>query len=256
MTLAALVTLATGAAEAQTTGAAASASSVSNVSNVSSLSKTKSPGCAAAVRWTTDPKSPLATVLDGKIVAKRDPCAGDDASEFLTDGLAWSAVDRFGQKVGVVTRKTDAKGVAHFVGAKGGTGAKLFVRAPAGMAFVSYEWVGSADDRKNLLVALELEKVKDVTFFEAGERFAIVTTRHALTIVRKAGKKGWLRVHRDIAEDSPVTPYTLRAVVDVDGDGFPEVIEHVADGGEGAGWDVVLRRDGKGAWNPVASSGE
>ncbi len=221
---------------------------------VKTVATKTSGGCAEAVRFTSDAILLLATVLDGKIERGIDPCE-TSGGEFFADGVRWIALDRFGQQVGVVVQKTDDKFGMHFAKESGSFGAKLFMRGPKSTSFVSYEHTATAAERKELLAALELKKAKDVTFFEAGgERIAVVTTAHALTVVRKAGKKGWLRVHRDLDANATFPVYTLRAVLDVDGDGFPEIVEHVAEREDGAGYEVVLRRNGKGEWPLVASN--
>ncbi|MBL8715889.1 MAG: hypothetical protein JNL79_07825 [Myxococcales bacterium] len=206
------------------------------------------PSCANAVRFTSDALLPLALVRDGKLEADKGQCP----EEFFPKGQKWSAIDRFGKMVGLVENTTDSSGM-HFRVVSGSPGARVFVRGRKA-PYASAAWTPPASEKKKLLTAIGAKVAREVTFFQAGDRkFGVVTERSTFSIAERDAKGQWKRRFHE-KNFVGFNVFALRAIVDMDGDGMPEIVKHFSEDAQGHGFEVVLARKPNGDWHEVASN--
>lgn len=208
----------------------------------------EAPACADVVRFTSDALLPLALVRGGAVAADQGQCP----EEFFPSGQKWSAIDRFGKTVGTVATVSDDKGMRFRV-VSGSHGAHLYVRGRKS-TFASAAWTAPAGEREKVLHAIGAKLPRDVEFFRAGDkRFAIVVERSTFSIAELDAKGAWKRrYHQKTFTGFPV--YAVRAIVDMNDDGMPEVIHHFSENAQGQGFEVVLARKPNGDWHEIASN--
>ena len=196
--------------------------------------------CKHAVRWTSDALLPLSLVRGRRVEADRGQC-----KSIWENGSRWHTLDRWGRVVGEVEYRETSRGGMRFERVSGSRGAGLFVRgpwrAPASAALEPdpaaraslHQWLGKPQKRR------------EITFFQAskGARakvFAVVTTPTSIMVAYRKGTQ-WHRAYREVYGENRWHPlYRLRAIVDMNGDGLPEVIYHFNEYADGRGFEVVL----------------
>jgi hypothetical protein len=199
--------------------------------------------CGDAARWTSDAVLPLALVRGSQIEPDRNQCP--EPGGFHPDGVRWHAIDRLGRFVGVVENVNDSMHGTIFRLVSGTRGVGVFVRGP---------WSASASAESTPEPALRdgLEHLlgkrgakREVQFFRAQApgapaAFAVVTTRASITVAY-AEKQRWRVAFRETYGRSASWPlYQVRAIVDMSGDGVPEIIYHFNEYEDGRGFEVVL----------------
>lgn len=206
------------------------------------------PGCADAVRFTSDAILTLA-IVDGSTIA-RDK--GQCADEFFPEGQRWSALDRFGKVVGVVANENEGKHGMHFRKVSGGMGAHVYVRNRK-TPFASAEWKAPAGEREKVVAAVGAKIPREVVFFQSAEkRFAVVVERSTFSVAELEKGKWRRRFNQKTFAGFPV--YAVRAVLDMNDDGMPEIVQHFSEYDSGAGFEVVLARKPNGDWHEIASN--
>jgi hypothetical protein len=197
--------------------------------------------CKHAVRWTSDALLPLALVRGPRVEADRDQCREKGHG----NGERWHTIDRWGRVTGEVELLDTEHGGERFRLVSGSHGAGVFVRgpwrAPVSAALepepalrASLErWLGKRDEKR------------EIQFFRASrpgapEAFAVVTTPRSITVAYADGTK-WRRAFREVYDEGRWHPlHRLSAIVDMNGDGLPEVIYHFNEYADGRGFEVVL----------------
>lgn len=205
--------------------------------------------CSQAVRFTSDALLPLAIVRNGKLEDDRGQCP----EEVFPEGQRWAAINRFGRVVGTVAGTTTPRGVQKYHAVSGTAGAGVYVRGRR-TPFASFAWTPPPGERGRVIKAIGARVPREVTFFHAGERrFAVVVERSTFTVAERDTKGTWRRrYHEKNFVGFPV--YGLRAIVDMDGDGMPEIVQHFSEYDDGRGFEIVLARRPKGDWDAVASN--
>lgn len=239
-----------------------------------------------AVRWLgARPHTPLA-ISNARGVRSAGVACCD---EWSRKGIRWRALDAFGQVVGQATvasrERYDVTGCyeATLARTEGSEGAGLYVAGPWN-ASASAAWTPTAEERVSFdRFAAEVAHIihsgiaptavppAGAIFFQAraesgavAKRFAVVGGR-ALFIARFDGPSGdgrqaswrlaWIDEDSLGVQSGAAAPRTFQpiAVVDMDGDGIPEVIAHVD---LGDSWsDIVIRMQaGEGIWRKAAES--
>jgi hypothetical protein len=199
--------------------------------------------CGDGVRWTSDAILPLALVRGPLVEPDRDQCP--EPGGFHPDGVRWQAIDRWGRFVGVVENVNDSVHGTVFRLVSGTRGVGVFVRGPW-TAGASAEVASEPALREGLEHLLgKLDKKREVQFFRAQapgspHAFAVVTTRMSI-IVAYADKQRWRVAFREVYGKIWSWPlYQVRAIVDMSGDGVPEIIYHFNEYEDGRGHEVVL----------------
>jgi len=206
------------------------------------------PLCADAARYTSDAILTLA-IVQGKTIARDKGQCGDD---FFPEGQKWSAIDRFGKTVGVVANANEGKGGMHLRVLSGSAGAHVYVRNRK-TAFTSAEWKAPDGEREKVLSAIGAKLPREVVFFQsASKQFAIVVERSTFSVAELITGKWKRRYHDKNFAGFPV--FAVRAVVDMNDDGMPEIIQHFSEDASGHGFEIVLARKPNGEWDDVASN--
>lgn len=239
---------------------------------------------AGDARWLGfDPHVPFAVTSRGEIETAGVACC----APWAVRGARWQAIDRWGRVVGLAEvsggEGYDLTQCYELVLRKveGEDGVGLFV-SPGWTSPPSAEWTPQPAERASLATLVAhadalfpprmddgpLAPIADRTlFFQAAPnegnpedptRFAVVGGR-VLVVAGKTEPGAWALSHFDskMAETgySPPDAYRPLAVVDVDGDGWPEIVFRESDG---PSWgDVILRMqpDSTGRpWERVAES--
>lgn len=210
--------------------------------------KPKGATCEGAVRFTSDALLTLAIVRNGTIERDDGQC-----DEPFGKGQTWSAINRFGKVVGTVADATSPTAGMHWKTVSGTQGAHVYVRGRKA-PYASAAWSAPAGEKKKVLTDIGAKVAREVEFFQSGERrFAIVVERSTFSIAEKDLKGHWKRkYHQKNFVGFPV--YALRAVLDMNGDGMPEVIQHFSEDAQGHGFEVVLARKANGDWHEIASN--
>jgi hypothetical protein len=206
--------------------------------------------CAGGFRWLgADPHVPLAVTRDGEIVQADATCC----ASWGRPGEEWTEVDTWG--VPVATR-TIAGGEGYDVTQcyelvlDAGSRDPLLVHGDA-------PWTAPLSARWEPTTAERIASDRAVYFQLGGERLAAIGGR-TLTIAALEADGTWQTRHTDASwsdgggaglDDT----YGIRAVFDLDGDGFAEVIIQRS---AGDSWDdAILRYDpALGSWSIVAES--
>lgn len=209
--------------------------------------------CRAATQWTSDAQLTLAVVRGGRIERDSGQCTAPFGS-----GRTFQAIDLWGKPTGVVSFES-ADDVGDFVATVSGSrGANVFVRP--GASFVSAEWSPDAPTRRafELVLGDRIAKQAQIEFFHArvSDEYAVVASRHSLAVyARRHGR--WRRVYRTSVAQRPRQPwptYGVRAIVDMNGDGVPEIIYHFAEYRDGRGFEVVLGKRARTGWRELADN--
>src|SRR5262249_14658269 len=161
------------------------------------------------------------------------------------------AVGPFGERAGEVARVTTSTGGDVFHLVSGTTGAKVYVRGVAG--FASYAWSSpSGADESSLRAELSSVEIRRIVYFRSAASLRLAAVEHdeGLILFERDGA-AWDRVYSAEVKGTTWPVYALRAVLDMDDDGVPEVIEHFAEYADGRGFDVVVQRDSTGDWSEV-----
>ncbi|APR76725.1 Hypothetical protein A7982_02072 [Minicystis rosea] len=204
--------------------------------------------CKHAVRWSSDALLPLSVVRGRRVEADRGQCK----QGIWENGSRWHALDRWGRVAGEVEYRETSRGGMRFERVSGSRGAGVFVRGPW-RAPRSAAFEPDAAVRASLDQWLgKPQKRREVQFFRAekGARdnvFAVVTTPVSIMVAYRQGTQ-WHRAYREVYGENRWHPlYRLSAIVDMNGDGLPEVIYHFNEYDDGRGYEVVLspKRGGK-----------
>lgn len=204
--------------------------------------------CESTVRFTSDAILTLALV-NGKSIARDQ---GQCAEEFFPEGQKWLSLDRFGKVVGVVAGTNHGKHGMHFKVVSGEPGARIYVRNRK-TPFTNASWDAPKGEREKVVAAIGAKLPREVEFFQAGERrFAVVVERSTFSIAELEKGKWKRRYNQKTFTGFPV--YALRAVIDLNDDGTPEVIQHFSEDASGHGFEVVLGRKPSGDWVEISSN--
>ena len=212
--------------------------------------------CKDAVYWTSEAVLPLVVVRDGKIEADIGQCSKDVA--FHEDGVRWRAIDRWGKQVGTVANVNDEKSGTTFRTVTGNRGSGVYVRG-AVTTFKSASWAPDVDTRKSLVVAVgpkAAKEAKDVAFFksEGGTELAVVAGKSSIVVIAKT-ESSWKRVFRTVQPDADWNHFSIKAIVDMNDDGMPEIVYHYASMADGSGHEVVIgKASKKGRWKELANN--
>jgi hypothetical protein len=218
----------------------------------------------AAIRLASaDPAVPLARIRGGKIEPFEARCLATWSSRVT----AWSALDAFGAIVGAVELERPAAGEPPSVVVKSGDLGAALLASPGYSSPRSVRIVATDAQRIALakaVEALERDLVPAATyacgwtapqpisarslFFAVPERDGasvthVVVGGPLLVVARVASDGTWTAVHvdREGADRCHPRVHQPRAVVDLDGDGRPELIVHRDDGTRVG--DRILRLD-------------
>lgn len=195
--------------------------------------------CTGVVRWTSEAVLDLALVRRGAIERNEGQCP--EPGGFHAAGKRFAAIDRWGRTVGVVENRNDETHGMDFRTLAGSRGVHVFVDAVVPKR-KSAEWIAPRGERATLLRALGIAAPRDVAFFHGGTReLAVVLDRSAVVIAERLHGR-WQRIHRE--QGTVASPISLRAIVDMNGDGMPEIIVHV--GRDAMGYEAVLSAKGAG----------
>jgi hypothetical protein len=199
--------------------------------------------CGDAAHWTSEAILPLALIRGSRVEPDRDQCP--EPGGFHPDGVRWRAIDRWGRFVGVVENAHDSMRGTIFRLVSGTRGVGVFVRGP-------WSASTSAESAPEPALRAALERLlgklgskREVQFFRAQalgapDAFAVVTTRASITVAY-AEKKRWHVAFRESYGRRWTWPlYQVRAIVDMSGDGLPEIIYHFNEYEDGRGYEVVL----------------
>jgi hypothetical protein len=195
--------------------------------------------CAGTVRWTSDAILTLAIVRHGTI--ERDAGQCPEAGGFHPAGKKLAAIDRWGRTVGVVENRNDETHGTDFRLVAGSRGVNVYVDAAVPKRVVA-EWKPPASERTKALRAVGISAPRDVAFFHGGKReLAVVVDRRSVVVAERTHGE-WRLIHREAG--TATAPIALRAIVDMNGDGIPEIIIHVSEGRNLLGYDAVLGAKG------------
>ncbi len=211
--------------------------------------------CKDATFWTSEAVLPLVVVRNGKIEADIGQCSRD--VELHEDGVRWKAIDRWGKQVGTVANVNDEKHGTAFKTVTGNRGTGVYVRGVV-PTFKSASWSPDVETRKSLVLAVgqKVQKeAKDVAFFktDGGDEYAVVAGRSSLLVMTKKGES-WKRVFRTTQKAPEWNTFSIKAIVDMDDDGVPEIIYHYAAQADGTGHEVVVGKNSKGRWKELANN--
>lgn len=209
--------------------------------------------CKDASFWTSETMLPLAVVRDGKIETDVGQCGKDVA---FSSGVRFRSIDRWGKIVGTVETENDNGNAFKSVTGNKGTG--IYVRGVV-PKFKSASWAPDIDTRRALVLAVGTKvakEAKDVAFFrnEGGDAFAVVAGKSSVVVMAKKDES-WKRVYRVTQPDPQWNHFSVKAIVDMNDDGMPEIIYHYASSSDGTGYEVLIGRTGKkGRWSEIANN--
>jgi hypothetical protein len=140
----------------------------------------------------------------------------------------------------VIRLVSGTRGAGVYVRGAWRTPVSAAIEAPAAVRAAFERWLGKR------------ERAREVQFFRAGaagapEVLAFAVTRSTVTVAYAEGNR-WHRAFRESYGPEAGWPlYALRAIVDMNGDGLPEVVYHFNEYEDGRGYEVTLaaRRGGR-----------
>lgn len=213
--------------------------------------------CKDATFWTSEAVLPLVVVRNGKIEADIGQCSKD--IDFHEDGVRWKAIDRWGKQVGTVANVNDSQHGTTFKTVTGNRGTGVYVRGVV-PTFKSASWSPDVDTRKSLVAAVGprvQKEAKDVAFFKSddGDEYAVVAGRSSMLVMTRNGD-AWKRVFRTTQRNPEWSTFSIKAIVDMDGDGTPEIVYHFSEYADGRGHEVVIGKatSGKRRWKELANN--
>lgn len=201
--------------------------------------------CAGTTVWTSAPNFlPLALVRGGSITRPRGECEGD----FWRAGVRFTAIDARGGRAGVATW-TEGNGGSGLRRTSGADGAGLFVKGERWKGAPSVEFEPDAETKRAfdaLYVRVAKHHPTAMTFFRATAKttgapsiYAAGSGR-ALVVGYLDDRGRWQRAYADHWKANKTRePFHVRAVLDLNGDGRPEVVAFLREA-ENMGYDVVL----------------
>jgi hypothetical protein len=201
-------------------------------------------GCERATVWTSDACLHIAFVRRGVIEPRKSHC--DDAVDGYVGRFGrFSAIDRWGKVVGTVIRPEIAPcSPMSLVSGTRGTG--IYVQTDGTWSTPSAFADPSPEVRRSLDRLLKGgEPVREILFFRARKEgappeLAAVTTRDSVKILYLDGE-GQFRVAFQQRTRSARWPiFRVAAIVDMNGDGLPEVILHFSEYATGRGHEILL----------------
>jgi hypothetical protein len=202
-------------------------------------------GCERATVWTSDACLHIAFVRGGVIEPRKSRC--DDAIDGYVGRFGhFSAIDRWGKIVGNVMRPETAP-CAPMALMSGTRGTGIYVRTDGASWSVPSAYSDPPPDVRRSLDRLLKggEPVREILFFHARKEgappeLAAVTTRDSVKILYLDGE-GQFRVAYQLRVRSARWPiFRVAAIVDMNGDGVPEVILHFSEYASGRGHEILL----------------
>jgi hypothetical protein len=198
--------------------------------------------CDRATVWTSNTSLPLAFVRNNVIEPRKSAC---DAIERYSTFGRLEAIDRWGQPVGVVFH-TSETGRDVFKLLKGSRGTGIFVRTVGKPWAVSSAAASPSPEAKRAVERwLGGIKPRELVFFKADKPgaatdLAVVTTRDAFRVLYLDESDKLRFAYEKLAGPARWPVYRLGAVVDMNGDGLPEVIVHFNEYEDGRGHEILL----------------
>jgi hypothetical protein len=220
-----------------------------------------------STRWTSGAElvqtNGLATlaVVRGRTFAPFEVCDWEDTSRH---GSRWHAVDAWGKVVGTLQLDA-ADGQGELRVLQGTHGVRVYVSESARWSPPpSARWQPSAQERasfeqwrKRLRDHAGARK-GDVRFFASHQprrEFAVVAGYEHVWIAEHVESGAWRLAHDEDAGDSRWPLFRVRTILDLTGDGMPEIVVHFNEYEDGRGHEIVLTalRGGK-SWREVSNN--
>lgn len=235
----------------------------------------------ATTSWflAANPHVPLAVVRGGELQAAvprtQFGTSCGDKRRWASEGSSWRALDAWGRFVGTATvdvvedYDVTKCGEVYFAPKFDRTNTMLFVSSDSAYApGPSFEWAAGANAQGTFLALLGkvaapakrkapftcTEITKGARFFQVGGQKLAVGGSDGGFLVAAFDGRTWTTERTERGSDEMRTCYRPVGVMDLNGDGKPEIVVRQVFG-DGEGWhDAVLTRDGSGHWSLVAVS--
>jgi hypothetical protein len=167
-------------------------------------------------------------------------------------GTRLRSLDRWGQVTGELMQDewTERRRLL-----AGTNGVGLYVAAACWASpTITAEWHAPSAAQVALRTTLDASNVsranRSIAYFHRTSAplgdFAAVASPTTLRIMRPTTAGTWIVAYQDNLT-APYPVFSLRSILDINGDGMPEVIYHTADSVNGPGHDVVLATSNQGA---------